>query len=56
MNIIELRDYCQKMIDTGWDTSAPVKFRETKGITSFIDYAVMSNDGKAVVFAEEWNS
>ena len=56
MNIIELRNYCQKMIDAGWDTSVPVKFRETKGKASYIDYAVMSNNGNAILFAEEWNS
>jgi hypothetical protein len=53
MNIIELRDYCQKMIDNGWDCNVPVKFRE-KGRLSDIDCAVMSNDAKNIVFAEEW--
>ncbi len=54
MNIIELRDYCQKMIDNGWDTGAPVKFRGDKGRDFSIDYAVVSNDRKTILFAEEW--
>ena len=53
MNIIELRDYCQKMIDNGWDCNASVKFRERDRLSD-VDYAVMSNDGKNIVFAVEW--
>jgi hypothetical protein len=54
MNIIELRDYCQKMIDDGrWDTTVPVMFREYHGELSKIDYAVVSNDKKCILFSEE---
>ena len=55
MNIIELRDYCQKMIDDGrWDTTVPVMFREYHGELSKIDYAVASDDKKCILFSEEW--
>ena len=54
MNIIELRDYRQKMIDDGqWDTTVPVMFRGLGGRLSKIDYAVASDDKKAILFAEE---
>lgn len=55
MTLIELNNYIKNMIDAGEvNSNLPVKFRGDGGNLYSIDYAVMSNDGKEILFSEEW--
>ncbi len=55
MNLIELHAHVKKIIDDGVvDPNLPVKFRCDGGKLSSIDYSVIDNEGKSILFAEEW--
>jgi hypothetical protein len=55
MTLLELNDYIQATLKEGEvDPNLPVKFRGDGGRQYDIDYAVMSNDYKTILFAEDW--
>jgi hypothetical protein len=55
VTLIELYNYTKHLIDDGTlNPNLVVKFRESNGKLSDIDYSVMNNQRDNIVFAEDW--
>jgi hypothetical protein len=54
MTLENFKRYIDAMLDNGWNKDHPVFFRNKEGEFESIDYAVSSNDGTKILFAEEW--
>jgi hypothetical protein len=55
MTLAELKIFVDKLVESGEvNPNLPVKFRCDGGKQPDIDYAVMSNDRRSILFAEEW--
>lgn len=54
MTLIKLKDHIEKLLAAGVDKDIPVKFRNNKGKFEDVDYSITSDDGKTLLFAEEW--
>lgn len=54
MTLQQLKEHIDKLLENGVDPNMFVKYRDVRGGHQEIDYSVLSNDGKTLLFAEEW--
>jgi hypothetical protein len=55
MTLIDLHNYLKGIVEGGVvNPNMPVKFRGDGGKLYSIDYSVMDNEGKSILFVEDW--